>query len=287
MQGFLKTKVSKGYCLKPFIFFKTAAAILLISSCAQNPLTLKRDISSEQEKYYLSTDDALKRIKELKASPLNDSQCFADPETKIYLLNIKTSATGNYKDLKSQINVARLENTASTEYYFCRVTCLLNNRYAAFWTTLTDSPSRHNDDNAFICQGISMEMVKIPGTSLSTLGPVVRTISAFDVQEILPRLKEVNYKIPPATKTELDKKTFENFAVISKAYITSSMPAMIEAGKIMDQIAYQKPGYKAQLDKYLVMLKNNNGQVKGDFSTDYFVMLNILQNGRHMIYEKM
>lgn len=261
--------------------------LLIASSCAQNPLALKRDISSEPEKYFLNTDEALKRIKEVKAAPLNDGQCFADPETKIYLLNIKTSATGNYKDLKSQINVSKLENTASTEYYFCRVTCLLNSRYAAFWTTLTDSPSRHNDDNAFICQGISMEMVKIPGTSLSTLGPVVKNLSAFDIQEILPRLKEVNYKISPATKAELDKKTFENFVVISKAYISSTMPAMIEAGKIMDQIAYQKPGYKAQLDKYVLMLKSNNGQIKGDFSTDYFVMLNLLQNGRHLLYEKM
>lgn len=273
--------------MKPAFFFQTMAVLLLSASCAGNPLALKRDISSEPEKYFLNTDETLKKMKELKVTPLQDSQCFADPETKIYLLNIKTSATGNYKDLKSQINVSRLENTGSTEYYFCRVTCFLNNRYAAFWTTLTDSPSRHNDDNAFICQGISMEMVKIPGTSLSTLGPVVKNISAFDIQEILPRLKEVNYKIPPSTKAELDKKTFENFAVISKAYITSTMPAMIEAGRIMDQIAYQKPGYKAQLDKYVLMLKNNNGQVKGDFSTDYFVMLNILQNGRHMIFEKM
>lgn len=273
--------------MKNHSVFKTLSVLLLASACAHNPLTPKREISSESEKYFLTNDYALKRIKELKAAPLSDSQCFADPETKIYLLNIKASATGNYRELKSQIDVTKLENSGSTEYYFCRVTCLLNNRYAAFWTTLTDSPSRHNDDNAFICQGISMEMVNIPGTSLSTLGPVVKTISAFDMQEVLPRLKEVNYKISPLAKAELDKKTFENLAIISRSYITSSMPAMIEAGKIMDQIAYQRPGHKAVLDKYVLMLKKNNGQLKGDFSTDYFVMLNLLQNGRHLLYEKM
>jgi hypothetical protein len=268
---------------------KSIGVLLLISSCAQTPpaIDIDRHISSEADKYILNSDAAVKRIREVKASPLSDGQCFADPETKIYLSNIKSSATGNFRELKSQINVTNLENSASTEFYFCRVTCLLNNRYAAFWTTLTDSPGRHNDDNAFICQGISMEQVNIPGTSLSTLGPVVHNISAFDMQEVLPRLKEVNYKITPATKAELDKKTFENFKIISRAYITSTMPAMIEAGAIMDMIAYQREGYKEALDKYLLMLKKNNGQIKGDFSSDYFIMLNLLQNGRHMLYEKL
>lgn len=269
------------------LFALLIVASSLVSSCAQNHLAPKREISSESEKYFLTNDFAQKKIKDLKATPLTDGQCFADPETKIYFSNVRESATGNFRELKSQINVTKLENTASTEYYFCRVTCLLNNRYAAFWTTLTDSPNRHNDDNAFICQGISMEMVNIPGTSLSTLGPVVHNFSAFDMQEVLPRLKEINYKMPASTKAELDNKTFINFAQISKAYITSSMPAMIEAGKILDQIAYQKTGYKAVLDKYVLMLKNNNGQLKADYSTDYFVMLNLLQNGRHLVYEKM
>ena len=272
--------------MKSIRFVHASLLAIFLSSCAHNPFSGNRYVSSETDKYFLTNEAALKRIKELKANPLTDSQCFADPETKIYLSNVKQTATSNFKDLKSQINVNVLENSASTEYYFCRVTCLLNNRYAAFWTTLTDSPSRHNDDNAFICQGISMEMVNIPGTSLSTLGPVVKTISAFDINELLPRLKEVKYKLTPQTKAELDKKTFKNFEVISKAYIGSTMPAMIEAGKILDHIAFQKPGYKAVLDKYLLKLKENNTQIKGDFSTDYFVMLNILQSGRHLLFEK-
>jgi hypothetical protein len=65
------------------------------------------------------------------------------------------------------------------------------------------------------------------------------------------------------------------------------MPAMIEAGIILDQFAYQKTGYKVVLDKYVLMLKNNNGQLKADYSKDYFVMMNLLQNGRHFLYEKM
>lgn len=263
---------------------KFIAALVLLSSCAQNPFLPTRNISSEPEKYFINSEAAIKRATELKVIPLSDSQCFADPDTKIYLLNVQASATGNYRELKNQINVSKLENTASTEYYFCRVTCSLNNRYAAFWTTLTDTPSRHNADNGFICQGVSMEQVKIPGTSLTTLGPVVQKISAFSMNEILPRLKEVNYKLSPSVKAELDSNSFKNFAIVGKAYMNSTMPAMIEAGKVMDQIAYQKTGYKAQLDKYVLMLKNNNAQIKGDFSTDYFVMLNILQHGRHLLY---
>lgn len=273
--------------MKSFTIISTIGLIIVASSCAENHLALKRAISSESEKYFLSNDAAAKRIKDLKATSLTDGQCFADPETKIYLSNVRESATGNFRELKSQINVTKLENTASTEYYFCRATCLLNNRYAAFWTTLTDSPNRHNDDNAFICQGISMEMVNIPGTSLSTLGPVVQNFSVFNLQEVLPRLKEVNYKMPASTKAELDTKAFTNFAQISKAYMTSTMPAMIEAGIILDQIGHQKKGYKAVLDKYALMLKNSNGQLKSDYSTNYFVMLNLLQHGRHFLYEKM
>lgn len=272
--------------MKSLSLLSFIGVLAVASSCAGNKLAIKRDISSEPEKYFLNNDVALKRIKDLKAPQLTDGQCFADPETKIYLSNVKQSATGNFRDLKGQINVTKLENTESTEYYFCRVTCLLNSRYTAFWTTLTDSPNRHNDDNAFICQGITMEMVNIPGTSLSTLGPVVHNFSAFDLQEVFPRLKEVNYKMPADTKAELDRQTFTNFAQISKAYMTSTMPAMIEAGKILDQIAYQKTGYKAALDKYVLMLKNNNGQLKSDYSKEYFVMLNILQHGRHFLYEK-
>ncbi len=273
--------------MKSINLLKTIGILILTSSCAENHFGIKRDIGSEPEKYFLNTDATIKRIKELKVTSLNDSQCFADPETKIYYSNVLQSATGNFRELKSQINVTQLENTASTEYYFCRVTCLLSNRYAAFWTTLTDSPIRHNDDNAFICQGITMEMVNIPGTSLTTMGPVVHNFSVFEMNEVLPRLKEVNYKISPSAKAELDSIAFNNFAIISKAYITSSMPAMIEAGIILDQFAYQKTGYKAVLDKYVLMLKNNNGQLKADYSKDYFVMMNLIQNGRHFLYEKM
>lgn len=273
--------------MKSFTMLKILIIQLIAISCASNPQHLNREIGSESEKYFLNNEATLQKIKDLKASPLEDSQCFADPETKIYLSNIKQSAIGNFKELKTQINVTKLENTVNTEYYFCRVTCLLNNRYAAFWTTLTDSPNRHNDDNAFICQGISMEMVNIPGTSLSTLGPVVKNFSVFDISEVLPRLKEINYSISPSAKEKLDSITFANFAQISKAYINSTMPALIDAGQILDQIAYQKPGYRAVLDKYILLLKNNNGQLKNDFTIDYFVMLNILQNGRHLLYEKM
>ena len=130
-----------------------------------------------------------------------------------------------------------------------------------------------------------MEMVKIPGTSLSTIGPIVHNFSVFEVSEVLPHLKELNYIISPSTKAELDIKAFSNFAIISKAYINSSMPSMIEAGIILDQIAYQKTGYKTVLDNYLLMLKNNNGILKIDYSKDYFVMMNILQNGRHFLYD--
>lgn len=273
--------------MKLSTFLMLFSTLIWISSCAENRISPERAISTESEKYFLNTDLTIQRIRELKANSLNDGQCFADPETKIYLTNIKASAVGNYRELKSQINVSKLENTASSEYYFCRVTCLLNDRYAAFWTTLTDSPSRHSDDNAFICQGISMEMVNIPGTSLSTLGPVVKLISAFDLGEVLPRLKEINYKMSTSTKEKLDQKAYTGLAQISEAYINSTMPALIEAGKILDQIAYQKAGSRALLDKYVAMINNNNGKLKADYSTDYFVMLNIIQNGRHFLYEKM
>lgn len=260
------------------------AALLLLTSCAENMVHPTRDISSEPEKYFLNTDVTLKRMRDLKVSALNDAQCFADPDTKIYLSNVLQTSTGNFPELKSQINVNKLQNTASTEYYFCRVTCSLNNRYAAFWTTLTDAPNRHESDNGFICQGVTMEQVKIPGTSLTTLGPVVHNISAFDLSEVVPRLRELNFKMSASTKAELDSNSFKNFAIVGKAYMSSTMPAMIDAGKILDQIAYQKTGHKAQLDKYVLMLKNNNGQIKGDFSTDYFIMLNFLQHGRHLLY---
>lgn len=269
---------------KIFFLVSTVGLNLFFTSCAQNQYMLKREISSEPEKYILKSEDAVKRIKELKAAPLSDGECFADPDTKIYLSNVKESATGNYRDLKSQINVTKLENNGSTEYYFCRVTCLLNNRYAAFWTTLTDSPARHNDDNGFICQGVSMEMVNIPGTSLQTLGPIVKTVSAFDQSELLSKFKEINYKMPPETKAKLDEKAFRNFATVSKAYLSSTMPAMIEAGRILDQIATRKKGYNAVIDKYVALIKANNGKLPATISTDYFVIMNILQHGRHLLY---
>jgi hypothetical protein len=270
----------------------TIGIILVLNSCANQPvlnsINTTRDISSEKEiNFIINNESAVKRVKELNVNSLSESQCFSDPETKIYLSNIKQSATGNYKDLKSQINVMSLENTYSSEYFFCRVTCLLDNRYAAFWTTLTDSPNRHNDDNAFICAGVSMEMVKIPGTSLQTLGPIVQSFSIFNLVDILPKLKSTNYKISAAAKNELDKNMSKNLTIIAKAYIGSSMPAMIEAGVILDKIANKKEGYKPILDKYITQLKNSNGQYKADVSKDYFILMNLMQNAKHLIYEKM
>lgn len=261
--------------------------LILLSSCSSHQSRVGRSVSSQEINYFLKKEDAIRKISDLKLSPLNDGECFADPEEKIYLTNIKTTSPSNYQDLKRQINVTRLENTASTEYYFCRITCLLNNRYAAFWTTLTDSPQRYNDDNGFICQGVSMEMVKIPGTSLLTKGPVIKNFSAFEIKSILPQLKEVNYKINPETKARLDKKAFASFLEVSKGYFHSNSPALIQAGSILQQIGTKKSGHLALLDKYLLILNGNQGKLTPENSSDYFVMLNILQHGKHLLYEKL
>ena len=265
-------------------------SILLLSSCAHENQWIKREISSENvkntEKYIVSNESVQKRIKELKSDQLKEGQCFSDPETKMYLTNIKATSTGSFKDLRSQINVDKLENNDQVEYYFCRITCHLGNKYANYWTTLTDSPNKHSDDNAFICQGVTMEMVNIPGTTLSTLGPIVHNLMMLDFKEIFPKVKESNYKMSPLAKSDYDKRMNENFLKISQAYITSTMPAMIEAGKILEQIALQKPGYKNLTDKYAQMLKDNNWQLKNDFSKDYFVMINLIQFGGHLVYEK-
>jgi hypothetical protein len=267
--------------------FKVFFIFLLVSSCSHLPKQVGRDISSETDKFFITTQYAQKRIQELKAPRLSDGKCFADPETKIYFRNVQISSTGHFRELKQQINLSNLENTQDIEYYFCRITCLLNDRYAAFWTTLSDSPSRHNDDNGFLCQGITMEMTNIPGTSLSSLGPVVHDFSVFNNDDILIRLKELNYQLSSAAKVELDQKTFANFDVVAKSYLTSSLPSMVEAGKILGKISQQSPGSKALLDKYLLMLKNTKGAVKPDLSRDYFILMNIRLHARHLLYQKL
>ncbi len=265
---------------------KTSLLLTLIFfyACSHQANNVNREISSEPNKFFITNDAASKRIRELKAPNLSDGECFSDPETKIYLTNIKASSTGNFKELRNQINVEKLENDQQVEYYFCRLMCNLNNRYATFWTTLTDSPQKHNDDNAFICQGVSMEMQNIPGTTLSTMGPKVHPISVFNFVEIYEKLKLVDYKLNPETKARLDYNMNENFKNISKSYLNTTYAPMVEAGKVLDIIAYKKKGYQTLIDQYLLKIKNLKGGLKQEVSKDYFIMLNLSQFGGHLIF---
>lgn len=264
--------------------FLIAVLLVVEMQLVEKQSSSKRETSSVSEKYFTSEDIVLSKIKEIKAKPLKEGECFSDPNTKTYFSNVKSSNAGSYTELKSHIDLTQLENTAQSEFYFCRVTCSVNNRYASFWTTLTDAPAKHDDNNGFICHGILIQQVPIPGTSLTTLGPVVSNFSVFDLPEIFPKLKEINFKLSMSAQAELDAKTALVFVQIAQAYISSSSSEMIEAGKILDQIAHQRNDYKAVLDKYVLMIHKNHGKPTPDFSRDYFVMINIIQQARYLLY---
>lgn len=228
------------------------------------------------------------RFTDIKQIRLSEGQCYGNPTSKVYLNNLKgPDATLKQHPITKAIDLSALNNTAQTEYYFCQITCQLNNAPVTIWATHSDSVSSHNDMNGFVCAGARMEQVPIEGTSLTTYGPVIYPFLAFEsnLAEIQKMMKSINYKLPADLKAKLDLKMNTALVQMGSAYLQAQSQPMNAAGATLLHIGSQRAGYEPLLKHYVDLLKKLNGKLTPDFqSSDYFILMALQMQGKHLNY---
>ncbi|MBY0554461.1 hypothetical protein K2P97_08030 [bacterium] len=238
--------------------------------------------------FLMASSTAWGQFTDIKQVQLSEGQCFGNPTSKVYLKNLKgPDATLKSHSIIKTIDLSALNNNSQTEYYFCQITCQLNNRPVNIWATHSDSVSSHNDMNGFVCAGARMEQVPIQGTSLTTYGPVIYPFSAFEsnLSEIQTLMKSINYKLPEDLKTKLNIKMNTAFVQMGAAYLQAQSQPMNVAGATLLHIGSQKAGYEALLKHYVDLLKKLNGKITPDFqSSDYFILMALQAQGKHLNY---
>jgi hypothetical protein len=209
-------------------------------------------------------------------SQLLAGQCYSLPESKTYLDNLKTKPS-SYSKMISELGsekIANLQNTDSTNYYFCQVKCKnQSGSMETFWTTLSDSTARFSDMNGFLCVGISIENVQIVG-SIYGPKPVIQTYWAFEhnLIETADWLRKINFKLPQDEFTSMLNSLRTTLKYIADSYITSTSPILISSGQRLSHFADGTSEGNLALRKYVVELARENWapqkMVLG--STDYF-----------------
>lgn len=195
-------------------------------------------------------------------SLLQAGQCYSLPESKTYLDNLKAKP-GSYSKMISELGsekIANLQNTDSTNYYFCQVKCKnQTGSMETFWTTLSDSTARFSDMNGFLCAGISIENVQIVG-SIYGPQPVIQTYWAFENNLIEPAhwLRKINFKLPQNTYTSMLNSLRTTLNYIAASYITSTSPVLISSGQTLSHFADGSSEGDLALRNYVVELAREN-----------------------------
>lgn len=238
--------------------------------------------------FFMAASTVWGQFTDIKQIRLSEGQCYTNPTSKVYLNNLKgADAALKIPSLSQAIDLSRLNNSAQKEYYFCQVTCMLNNTTVNTWATHSDSAASHNDMNGFVCSGVSMQQVPIQGTSLTTFGPVIYTFSAFETNlgEVQTLMKSLNYKLSADLKATLNQKMNATFVQMGAAYLQANSQPMNTAGATLLHIGSQRGGYESLLKHYLDLLKKLNGKIPADYnSADYFVLSALQAQGKHLNY---
>lgn len=221
---------------------------------------------------------------------LSPGECAADPDAKIYFSSILANARAAYDRIKSEIGLERLatlQDTDSSQHYFCQITCQnRDGQNSTFWMAHSDSPSRAMDMNAFLCTGIRIENVQIVG---SVYGP----------QPVIEKFKAVQSQAPEVhnwligQKFELTQIEYrQNFEELKKtlhqvslAYLNSGSPVLRTAGVDLYDIAVESERGLILISEILVELREQNWVLEQNLMSPNYYVLNLFRVfGRFLEY---
>lgn len=224
------------------------------------------------------------------AAALAPGQCISDPMTKNYLQSIKATQNGTYNSMISEIGVEKLlslKDTATTQYYFCQVTCAnADGVPEKMWITQSDSVANFANMNGFLCHSVSIENVVIVG-SITSPQPVATPFYSFNTSfpEIHKWLKNSKFMLSEsATKAHWQEfqKTVNTVAI---AYINSKAPALMMAGTQLWEIANQTEIGQLNLEIKLKQYAEVDWQMAQDFQNPDFLVFNTIRTfGRFLQY---
>lgn len=225
-----------------------------------------------------------------KLSPL---ECVGNPDQKIYLASLRNTTSTGFKRIKNEIGLTKLQSAKDTETshaYFCRITCQgPSGEDSAFWVSLTDQVSRHNDMQGFQCPHIEIKNVPIVG-SIWGPQPVVSKFSAVKspLPEVRDWLKSLNYQLSENDLKNLMPAFREILSEVGLAYLKSLSTPLIEAGAELLAMSTNSLEAQENVLKVVVRLNEKNWQTKPNFlDPNYFVEVIFITHGRFLMYTPM
>lgn len=226
-----------------------------------------------------------------KLPVLKNGQCYADPDSKNYLVGLKASTNSSYDRIKSEIGLDKLQSLRDTpdkNYYFCQLTCLSDTgKPQQIWVTQSDSPAQFANMNGFLCAGVSIENVQIVG-SIYGPQPVVSPFISYetDFPEVHQWLQKIGFTL---NQLEYETKFAEmqkNLEKVALAYVQSSSPLLQDAGVQLWEIANKSEVGQKILSEKLDKLTHNNWKIElNSSSPDYYIEIMLKQWGRFLDYK--
>lgn len=237
--------------------------------------------------FFAFSNWALAKFPELKPG-----LCYTDPESKVYLSNLRESSSANLNRIRSEIGIEKLQSLNDTEglkYYFCRATCQDQNGIEeTLWITQSNSPTLAPDMNEFLCYGVQIESAHIVG-SLFGPKPVSYSFPAYqtNISEIHAWLKDRQFAISSfdfaIQFSEFQKEVYKS----SQSYSQSNSLVLLEAANILSQIANLTPHGEKYLRQTVLRLAKDNWQIRPDANNpNFYVEIIIKQIGRFLEYSE-
>ena len=195
-------------------------------------------------------------------SLLSTGQCYSVPDSKTYLESLQAKP-GSYPKMISELGsekLASLQNSDSTNYYFCQVKCKNQTGLMdTFWTTLSDSTARFSDMNGFLCSQVTIENVQIVG-SIYGPQPVIHSYWAFEsnLPEAHLWLRQIHFKLPMDEYKSKLKSLRTTLNYIAASYMTSTSPVLMSSGQMLSHFADGSADGDLALLKYVVELARGN-----------------------------
>jgi len=223
-------------------------------------------------------------------SQLRAGQCYSIPDSKTYLKSLQANP-GAYPKMISELGsekIANLQNTDSTNYYFCQVKCKnLTGLMETFWTTLSDSTARFSDMNGFLCSQVTIENVQIVG-SIYGPQPVIHSFWAFEsnLPETYQWLRKIDFKLP-LNEFNIQLKSLRiTLNYIASSYMTSTSPVLKRAGETLSHFADGTDQGDLSLIKYVLALAETNWSLLKltPGTEDYFTFLALNPHARFVEY---
>lgn len=215
---------------------------------------------------------------------LSAGQCYSDPLSKNYLKSIKPNPE-RYPFLLRDIGIEKFKNlkdTASTQYYFCQVSCKDQfHQISQIWVTMSDSTDNFSKMDGFLCPHVIVENVNIVGDIYSPQ-PVPQIFYGFNssLPEIHRWLLQIDFRLSSPAYEAQWMAAQPDLKKVAKELLNTNAMNFVEAGARLFEIANASDLGVRLLNDYVQRMNLQNWKTTAppgsvDFLVETFLIANL------------